>query len=371
MDNNNNKEEAKGGGRAKRSEDSSASGEEAGGAAAAAAAASNSGRPSSASTLEEEERIRRRREQNTIHSRRKRERQKIEVEVLREQCAGLSARNLNLFHENKRLQRLLELGQQAVEQHDRQYGPNDPQGQTGGTALADGSAQQPNQQHFMSQQPHGQLHLDPVALQTMQLLMQQQQRQQPPASTDQLGSFFPGVQQHQQPQPHHLPPLANQLASTLPGLLQQQLAGILSFQRPDTDARNLQGSILDPAQEWRSPALGAAPPLAPQDLQATMREQLQQQQQASSAPSQSQQLLLLRQLVQLGVAPERIIAIMGQPPSETRQGEEPSRTTATPLAQQVVSRLTGQQQHQAGAPEQNSQEEEPEGEPDRKPPAKR
>jgi hypothetical protein len=54
-----------------------------------------------------EQRTKRKREMNVIHSRRKRERQKIEVEVLRKRCSELSAKNLFLFYSNKSLDGLL------------------------------------------------------------------------------------------------------------------------------------------------------------------------------------------------------------------------------------------------------------------------
>jgi hypothetical protein len=65
---------------------------------------------------QEEQRTKRKREMNVIHSRRKRERQKIEVKVLRERCSELSAKNLFIFHNNKSLEGLLTRANNLVSQ---------------------------------------------------------------------------------------------------------------------------------------------------------------------------------------------------------------------------------------------------------------
>jgi hypothetical protein len=65
---------------------------------------------------QEQQRAQRKREMNVIHSRRKRERQKIEVDVLRDRCSQLSANNLNIFHKNKRLEDLLARANNVVSQ---------------------------------------------------------------------------------------------------------------------------------------------------------------------------------------------------------------------------------------------------------------
>jgi hypothetical protein len=65
---------------------------------------------------QQEQRVQRKREMNVIHSRRKRERQKIEVEVLRDRCSQLSANNLTIFHQNKRLEELLAKANSMVSQ---------------------------------------------------------------------------------------------------------------------------------------------------------------------------------------------------------------------------------------------------------------
>lgn len=59
------------------------------------------------SELPEEERIERDRRMNALHSRRKRERERIEIEVLNEQCRDLSARNREMALEAARLESLL------------------------------------------------------------------------------------------------------------------------------------------------------------------------------------------------------------------------------------------------------------------------
>lgn len=65
---------------------------------------------------QEEQRAKRKREMNVIHSRRKRERQKMEVKVLRDRCSQLSAKNLATFHMNKRLEDLLTRANNMVSQ---------------------------------------------------------------------------------------------------------------------------------------------------------------------------------------------------------------------------------------------------------------
>jgi hypothetical protein len=56
----------------------------------------------------------RRRAMNTIHSRRKRERQRIEIEVLKEQCTELTKKNVLIQQENGQLEYLLETIQKTV-----------------------------------------------------------------------------------------------------------------------------------------------------------------------------------------------------------------------------------------------------------------
>jgi hypothetical protein len=56
---------------------------------------------------DEHDRAQKRREMNVIHSRRKRQRQKIEVDVLRQESARLSAANLDVYHKNKKLEQML------------------------------------------------------------------------------------------------------------------------------------------------------------------------------------------------------------------------------------------------------------------------
>lgn len=58
------------------------------------------------------DRAHKRRKMNAVHSKRKRDRQKIEIEVLRGQCSGLSAQNLELYHKNKKLDELLQTAQE-------------------------------------------------------------------------------------------------------------------------------------------------------------------------------------------------------------------------------------------------------------------
>ena len=341
--------------RAKRSDNWSSSGEEEAKAAAESTTAIRASYGRS-SQQEEQERIRRRRALNTIHSRRKRERQKIEVEVLREQCAEFSAQNLKLFHENKRLKRLLELGKLAVRQHESQYGPytaqSSPKGQTA-TASARGAAELSN-----LPQSHEQPNL--LALQAMQLLLQQQQQ-------------------------HSLLP-ADRHVLTLPSVPQQQLAGIFSSTQPGATGTatlpNLHGNILDLAilglshrqqqqQQQQQPSpLEAAQPVISQDLQAIMRMQQQrsallpvpsQDPQASMATTTQQQQQLLLQLLQLQGAPEQSILSLGQallPQGTASSGQgqewEQSRTMeAQPTVQEAVASsshqylpVIGQQQQQ-------------------------
>jgi len=59
------------------------------------------------SQLEEDERVERARRMNVLHSRRKRERERIEIEVLREQCSDLRAKNAEATATNSKLERLL------------------------------------------------------------------------------------------------------------------------------------------------------------------------------------------------------------------------------------------------------------------------
>lgn len=65
--------------------------------------------------VDDRERVRRKREMNVIHSRRKRERQKIEVEVLRARSSEFSAKNMRTYRENKRLEKLQKEAEELVE----------------------------------------------------------------------------------------------------------------------------------------------------------------------------------------------------------------------------------------------------------------
>jgi len=190
----------------------------------------------------------RRRQMNTIHSRRKRERQKIEVEVLREQCAQYSAQNLSLFHSNRRLEELLEKAKHAIEQHERQFGgahnPSIPQGspvqqQPAGLSF-EGVAHQ--QQQLNQQPPPAQQQLDPLALQALQLLLMQQLQQQPqqPAPPQ----FLPPPQQFAPaavlPPPAPVPPHDIQDSTQQQQLLFQQLL-LQSGMSPDQIILTLMG----------------------------------------------------------------------------------------------------------------------------------
>jgi hypothetical protein len=64
--------------------------------------------------LNEGEKLDRKRKVNAVHSRQKRERRKIEKEVLQEQCAEIRARNAILTENNKELEELLETAMSEV-----------------------------------------------------------------------------------------------------------------------------------------------------------------------------------------------------------------------------------------------------------------
>jgi hypothetical protein len=66
----------------------------------------------------QEELLLRRRAMNTIHSRRKRERQRIEIEVLKEQCAEYVEKNSKLQQENVQLEFILSKIQQHIQQQE-------------------------------------------------------------------------------------------------------------------------------------------------------------------------------------------------------------------------------------------------------------
>jgi len=66
------------------------------------------GKAKPVSAMTEEERLDRKRKLNVIHSRRKRERERIEVEVLQEQCSEERGKNEHLKRENQRLTGLLD-----------------------------------------------------------------------------------------------------------------------------------------------------------------------------------------------------------------------------------------------------------------------
>jgi hypothetical protein len=66
------------------------------------------------SDLTEEEKIERKRRLNVIHSRRKRERERIEIEVLQEHCSELGEKNKFIEEENKRFEETLAIAQSKI-----------------------------------------------------------------------------------------------------------------------------------------------------------------------------------------------------------------------------------------------------------------
>jgi len=66
------------------------------------------------SELSEKDRVERSRRMNVLHSRRKRERERIEVEVLREQCSDLRAQRLELDREYSRLLSMMQSAETAL-----------------------------------------------------------------------------------------------------------------------------------------------------------------------------------------------------------------------------------------------------------------
>jgi hypothetical protein len=66
------------------------------------------------SDLTEEEKVERKRRLNVIHSRRKRERERIEIEVLQEHCSELGEKNKYLEDENKRFEEILASAQSKI-----------------------------------------------------------------------------------------------------------------------------------------------------------------------------------------------------------------------------------------------------------------
>jgi len=68
----------------------------------------------SSSLLTDEEKTERRRRMNVIHSRRKRERERISLEVLKEQCSQLNDQNNALKVENKRFEEVIEYAKKKI-----------------------------------------------------------------------------------------------------------------------------------------------------------------------------------------------------------------------------------------------------------------
>jgi hypothetical protein len=66
------------------------------------------------SDLTEEEKVERKRRLNVIHSRRKRERERIEIEVLQEHCSELGDKNKFIEEENKRFEEMLASAQSKI-----------------------------------------------------------------------------------------------------------------------------------------------------------------------------------------------------------------------------------------------------------------
>jgi hypothetical protein len=89
--------------------------------------------------LDQQEEIQRKRELNATHSRRTRERARIEHAHLRDQCAQLNTSNMHLYHMNKVLTGLLERAQQIVREYEQNI--RNPDYHVRGTMPGTGSRQ--------------------------------------------------------------------------------------------------------------------------------------------------------------------------------------------------------------------------------------
>lgn len=164
----------------------------------------SSDQPQAAEPVEQEEqRVKRRRRMNMIHSRRKRERRKIEVEVLKEQVAVLTSKNDRLRSQNQELEVLLSQVHQIVGTNAQQQllPPQQPQQAAMAQPLVMGQPAiapmlPPNaafQQHQLALQQILQYQL------LSSLLAQQMGGQAMMQPTMASMQAFPGLQQQQQP----------------------------------------------------------------------------------------------------------------------------------------------------------------------------
>lgn len=148
-------------------------------------------------------RVERRRHMNMIHSRRKRQRRKIEVEVLKEQVETLSRQNTRLRTENQILEQAVAQARQLGELFDQQRQLNDQQGDKKPAAVrADSSMQGRSNATFGISSP-AQL------LQNEQLLQNLLNVNRLSASVSQGAPFLPqlgvGLEQHASAE-HRIPP---------------------------------------------------------------------------------------------------------------------------------------------------------------------
>lgn len=295
-------------------------------AAAAAAAASAPAAPAASAPAApddeqqiDEDAIRRRRAMNTIHSRRKRERQKIEIEVLRDECANFSARNRALVQQNAELQELIRQANSGVAFY-RDQPPTSavtaahvgvsseppnitfwPQ-QTLATAQTKGvdptkftpleqhvrntygSEQRPQQQQWGEQLQSDQLHAS--------IQLQMQRLQQLPQPQHQLTDRWPDSVMRQQPAFNPQSQQQQNIDNHLWRVYQQQLA-ILQQQQFQSAGVSTQQQLLRQVV-WQQQQMGN------NDTQHMYPQQLQQQQQQQAGEQQRLLTLLQQQQQQHG-----------------------------------------------------------------------
>ena len=259
----------------------------------------------------------RRRAMNTIHSRRKRERQRIEIEVLKEQCTEFSNKNMAIRQENLQLEALLlSLQSRGTQQ----------EATTNHQALS--SYHQPQQTQLQQQQQQLQIQQQPQPQIFAPMLLQQQPFQSTTGSYPSMQSL-PGNDASGN---HMMPQNEQQFTEHLHESIRQQMAMLQQLQpvaqqqqQPNnnnsiynTNTNNAGNNIVytnsnnsaqsnpttaDAAnavaiailQQYAMTAAVAAAANSQQQQFQQMQQQ-QQQQQSSMTPQLQQQFLLAQQL---------------------------------------------------------------------------
>jgi len=277
------------------------------------------------------ERTQRKREMNVIHSRRKRERQKIEIEVLRARSLELSGSNLRLFHNNKRLEDLNKQAEDVVDRYLKDPPPSPPLEETKDDASVfsqstRGNASATVRPSLPSPNPFHSVGAPPPALHAAATGLPQ------PATsgltTDSLFSAGRLLQQLSSSLMSSLPAsnMSARDALTLHGLLQREQQGAMARQN-DFLMQQQQQQSSQVHMTMLQGAMGRFPQQLPVQSSMAALLQLQQQQQQQQTTPASISPALFQQHVAVAAAMGLFAAWFPSNPTDSAAGQRTGTTT--------------------------------------------